>query len=85
MVKEKVIIIAEAKYKTCIEALQDYLLLQERPTKEILLLEFQQYICSRLDQLDWTTKTQQDRNLKRILPQTYNGKIVDYLERWHNN
>lgn len=70
----------ELKIKHCIEAIQDFLIIEGKSVKETLLIEFQQYICKQIDTLEWNPPYWQKRQMNTIKAKTFKGKLVSYLE-----
>lgn len=71
----------QMKYRHCIEVLQEYLLTKDLHIKHIQLIDFQQYVGSNIMYLDDSTPYKEKTNLVHALPSTYNGKLIDDLER----
>ncbi len=73
----------QVKYRHCIEVIQEYLLTKDLHIKHIQLIDFQHYVGSNIMYLDDSTPHEENTNLKQIKPKTYNGKLIDDLERWY--
>lgn len=73
----------QVKYRHCIEVIQEYLLTKDLHIKQIQLIDFQHYVGTNIMYLDESNPTKENTNLKQIEPKTYNGKLIDDLERWY--
>ncbi len=72
----------QVKYRHCIEVIQEYLLTKDLSIKQIQLIDFQHYVGTNIMYLDDSTPSKENTNLKHIEPKTYNGKLINDLERW---
>lgn len=73
----------QVKYRHCIEVIQEYLLTKDLHIKQIQLIDFQHYVGGNIMYLDDSTPSKENTNLVHALPKTYNGKLIDDLERWY--
>ena len=73
----------QVKYRHCLEVIQEYLLTKDLHIKQIQLIDFQHYVGENIMYLDDSTPSKENTNLTHALPRTYNGKLIDDLERWY--
>ena len=59
--------IYELRIKHSIEILSDFLLTTKKSIRTVTLLEYQQYLWSRINKLNEKTKRQQDEELDRAI------------------